>query len=353
MPTPEQTTPTPSAQSPAPQPVEAAAPQNPFTDLIQYARSEWRLFLQSLPEAARRLRQLDQVNYELGVACMQSRDLRQAIFRFRFCLLLNRKHHMAMSRLAVCYYETGRIEEAIAWCRKSLALNPDQPELEYMLAAATGAPCRAIPPNVVLNYFDERAAIYNQEYLEYRHYKGPDLMVTALGASTAEIPVPLDLLDLGCGTGLIGAALKPYARRLVGVDISPRMAELATALRTPEGAAVYDEVVIADLRTYLNDQPQPVYDLISAGLAFRYIGDFTPLAAVLPKALKTGGLLCFTVEKHDQPDGYFLHPEGTFRHGEAYIRNAMQQGGFEALSVTEAELFDGCQGLVCLFRLSR
>lgn len=38
----------------------------------------------------------------------------------------------------------------------------------------------------------------------------------------------LDILDLGCGTGLIGSWFKDYARTLVGVDVSPTMLDMAT-----------------------------------------------------------------------------------------------------------------------------
>lgn len=38
----------------------------------------------------------------------------------------------------------------------------------------------------------------------------------------------LDILDLGCGTGLIGSWFKDYAKKLVGVDVSPTMLDMAT-----------------------------------------------------------------------------------------------------------------------------
>lgn len=38
---------------------------------------------------------------------------------------------------------------------------------------------------------------------------------------------PLDILDLGCGTGLAGAWLKDYAKTLIGVDISTEMVKAA------------------------------------------------------------------------------------------------------------------------------
>ena len=37
------------------------------------------------------------------------------------------------------------------------------------------------------------------------------------------------MLDLGCGTGLGGAAFRPFVDRLVGVDLSPAMIAQAAA----------------------------------------------------------------------------------------------------------------------------
>ena len=39
------------------------------------------------------------------------------------------------------------------------------------------------------------------------------------------------IVDLGCGTGLTGAAFKPYAKRLVGIDLSPKMIEVADQVK--------------------------------------------------------------------------------------------------------------------------
>ena len=55
----------------------------------------------------------------------------------------------------------------------------------------------------------------------------------------------LAILDLGCGTGLAGAAFKPLAARLDGVDLSPAMIEKARARQ------IYDHLQVADLQTAL------------------------------------------------------------------------------------------------------
>ena len=52
----------------------------------------------------------------------------------------------------------------------------------------------------------------------------------------------LDVLDAGCGTGLCGPLLAPYARRLVGVDLSARHAR-----RRRSEKGVYDELVKGEL----------------------------------------------------------------------------------------------------------
>lgn len=47
----------------------------------------------------------------------------------------------------------------------------------------------------------------------------------------------LDILDAGCGTGLCADVLRPYAKSLVGVDLSPQMLALAAKQQ------IYDQLV--------------------------------------------------------------------------------------------------------------
>ena len=49
------------------------------------------------------------------------------------------------------------------------------------------------------------------------------------------------MLDLGCGTGLAGAAFRPHVDWLVGVDLSPKMIEAARA------KGLYDQLAVADI----------------------------------------------------------------------------------------------------------
>src|SRR5207248_233908 len=78
----------------------------------------------------------------------------------------------------------------------------------------------------------------------------------------------LDVLDLGCGTGLCGALLRRWARTLVGVDLSPGMLEKARE------RGCYDRLEQGDLVAVMRTMPARSFDLIVATDVLIYIGDF-------------------------------------------------------------------------------
>jgi predicted TPR repeat methyltransferase len=100
----------------------------------------------------------------------------------------------------------------------------------------------------------------------------------------------LDVLDAGCGTGLCGPLIAPYARRLVGVDLSERMLDQA---RTRD---VYDELVRGELTGYLRDCTA-AFDVVVAADTPENFGPLEEVVASAENALRGGGRLVFTVER--------------------------------------------------------
>ena len=84
--------------------------------------------------------------------------------------------------------------------------------------------------------FDSFAASFESKLAKLL-YRAPELVAAMLADSDVEASKRLDVLDAGCGTGLCGPLIAPYARRLVGVDLSARMLAQAHARK------VYDELV--------------------------------------------------------------------------------------------------------------
>src|SRR4029077_13878734 len=96
----------------------------------------------------------------------------------------------------------------------------------------------------VRRLFDQYAGRYAAALTERLNYRGPTRLHDAVEAVMRAAARPMrfgSVLDLGCGTGLGGAACGPFFDCLVGVDLSPAMiAQAATK-------GLYDRLVTAGL----------------------------------------------------------------------------------------------------------
>jgi predicted TPR repeat methyltransferase len=111
----------------------------------------------------------------------------------------------------------------------------------------------------------------------------PELIIERLALVTAAAS-SLDILDAGCGTGLCGPLLKPFAAHLVGVDLSAGM------LKEAAKSALYDELIEADLTTYMATHPL-AFDVIVAADTLVYHGRLDHAVTAAATALKPGGFL--------------------------------------------------------------
>jgi len=228
----------------------------------------------------------------------------------------------------------GRMEEAMATFRKWAEIHPHDPEAEHFLLACTG---QNVPPRASDDYvrttFDRFAASFDR-VLETLEYQAPDIVAgiveQLLGASQAS----LDVLDAGCGTGLVAPRLRPFARKLVGIDLSPRMLAAAAERK------VYDELAVVELTKYLQASAAS-FDLVVSVDTLVYFGDLAPVAQGLATALRSGGLAVFTLELaagEAAPRGYVLNPNGRYAHTVAYLRQALAEAGLEERELRDVEL---------------
>lgn len=204
------------------------------------------------------------------------------------------------------------------------------------------APDRA-PSAYVAALYDRYAGVFEEDLRQSLDYRGPELLADAVARSLGS--GPFDLLDLGCGTGLIGAALHPIARRLDGIDLSAAMIEQARQ------RGLYDQLTVGEL-TRAADAPA-AYDLVTAGDVFIYLGDLTPSFTAIATALRPGGGIAFSVERIDNGNWSLLHSK-RFGHSAAYLRLLAEQNGFEVLLLEESwarkEHGQPLPGLVCVLR---
>lgn len=258
----------------------------------------------------------------------------EALAAFCEALILNPKFVKARHALGMAYQMLGRLDEAAQVYRDWLAEEPGHPEALHHLAACTGdaVPERA-PDAYVETVFDDFANSFDAK-LAVLHYRAPALVAEAVAQRLGEPRHALDVLDAGCGTGLCGPLLAPYAQRLVGVDLSQRMLDKAQLRQA------YDTLAKAELTAFLEGAQPASYDLIVSADTLCYFGDLRAVFRAAAKALRPAGWLVFTAEAAagGEDAGFRLQPHGRYSHRESYLREVLADAGMAVDGLEQAHL---------------
>ena len=128
------------------------------------------------------------------------------------------------------------------------------------------------------------------------------------------------VLDIGCGSGLLGEAIKMDEIILTGIDLSKNMLLLSKEKN------VYDELIQTEALPFL--QKKNAFDWFFALDVFNYIGDISEIIS-----LCKGKNLCFSIETVKGSDKNFvLTSSGRFQHNPAYIEKLLQENAFKIVS---------------------
>jgi predicted TPR repeat methyltransferase len=277
-------------------------------------------------------------HHNLGVLLnVQGRE-QEAARCFSKVITLRPAHPEARRLLALAHYTLGEPDKAIDIFDGWLQEEPNDPIARHMLAACSGrdVPERASDAFIEAT-FDSFAATFDAK-LASLAYRAPALVAEMLVHAGVAASRSLDVIDTGCGTGLCGPLVAPYARRLVGVDLSDAM------LARARERNVYDELVKRELTDYLQDFPGS-FDVIVSADTLVYFGRLEAVTAAAANALRPGGVLVFTVEELSgdaSNEGYCLSPNGRYRHSADYLARVLADAGLESAIVpTELRLEAG------------
>ncbi len=222
--------------------------------------------------------------------------------------------------LAETLAESRQADAAIDAYRAYLAIDPQDSmgaAARLALLGADPAPAH-LPPAYVARLFDEYAPRFDAALIERLGYRGPQLLKDAvLRTHPGRFA---RAFDLGCGTGLAGAAFRDTVDWLGGVDLSPAMVKKAQA------KSIYDTLQTGDMGVALASLTQPC-DLILAADVLVYVGDLAPVFAAVHDVLTQGGLFAFTVQRTDGAS-YVLGKEQRYSHSRAYIEAVARNTGF-------------------------
>jgi predicted TPR repeat methyltransferase len=206
-------------------------------------------------------------------------------------------------------------------------------------------------PEMTVTYvrrlFDQQAPRFEDSLLNRLAYNGPQKLLDAVITATDGRLRVGSMLDLGCGTGLAGAAFRPYVDWLIGVDVSAGMVNEARA----KGA--YDRLVVSELVQFLRQEADMLakYHLIVAADVFVYSSDLNPVAAAVARVLAPKGMFAFTVETHPG-NAVVLQQTLRYAHGENHVRTALAGANLQPVLIervsTRTEQGEPVPGLLAI-----
>ncbi|MEI9803645.1 MAG: methyltransferase domain-containing protein [Pseudolabrys sp.] len=238
-------------------------------------------------------------------------------------------------RYAAAWFVLGETRErlddrasAIAAFEQARAADPrDRHGAGLHLIRLGATPAAAMPEGYVRALFDGYAPGFDKALTQGLGYRAPELLLRAVRAAAPGQKFAA-ALDLGCGTGLAGAAFKPLCKQLTGIDLSPAMLAQARAKK------IYDRLEEGDVIAFL--QAETVrYDLIVAADVFMYLDNLTRILKAAARVLEPGAWLAFSVETHTG-DGIILRDTLRYAHGGTHVREALAAAGLGVVSLDSA-----------------
>jgi len=180
-----------------------------------------------------------------------------------------------------------------------------------------------------------------------------DARADLAAAKNGGAPAAVDVLEIGCGTGILSLRLAPYVHSILAVDAAEGMVD---ALRHKLSGLKDGDVGanISPLCVLLVDPedaalpPAPdgggrmKFDLITSHLVLHHIADLEGLLRTMYGCLKPGGEVALTDFEDFGPEARKFHPEakmgGVERHGvnAAWFAGLMKSAGFENVDVKAA-----------------
>jgi len=256
----------------------------------------------------------------LAVISQELGRLEEAETSYRKAITLKPDYAEAHNNLGGLLIKLNKIEEAIICYKKAIEIKPDYAEVKHLLSALTGHTTNSAPRKYVENLFDNYAINFEHSLVDKLEYKIPNKIIKMIVAKNSNIQLG-SVLDLGCGTGLIGDEIKKYCSNLEGIDLSKSMLEKASAKN------IYNKLEHKDIVEYLSTEDLDFNYFISTDV-FIYVGELSEIFKLIKSRNKSKGKFVFSTE-HTDRDGFFLEKSRRYSHSKKYIESLCNKFGYK------------------------
>lgn len=265
----------------------------------------------------------------LGNALRKLGQFDAAIGCFREAVAWAPDYAEAHGDLAHALLHEGRPDEALASFREQLRCDPDNVDAAHHVAALSGGPSERAPAEYVEKLFDAYAGSFDSHLQGVLKYDVPRTIASLIAQRLGAPQRGRRVLDLGCGTGLVGEAFAGLGLALTGVDLSRKMLDRA------RDRGRYERLEHGDVLAVMRSEPTARYDFIVAADVFIYLGRLDDVFVECARLLAGGGVMAFSVESPAGAaggDGYRLEKNTRYSHDAGYIDALAEKSGFATIA---------------------
>jgi len=268
-----------------------------------------------------------EAHFNLGKTYWDEQQYEDAKACFQRVLEINPQHARAWHEMGNYYLKHGDKAQAIACFEKYLSLvEVDECGAQLKLSYLNvGDMPERQPEQLVKQTYEKKARTWDQDIVRVdMAFLGPQLVRDAVQQFLPE-KTDMNILDIGCGTGLCATFLKPIASQLDGVDISEHMLEIARRKNH------YDSLFCDDILRYLSNTNEH-YDLVTGSGVLIFFGDLSGMFAAVGQRLKPDGYFVFTLYKSSDAD-IEIRDNMHFAHSEKYVRELAASEGLNVVGI--------------------
>ncbi|RRN67322.1 class I SAM-dependent methyltransferase [Agrobacterium deltaense] len=239
------------------------------------------------------------------------------------------------------YHEkAGETEKAVAAYGKVAQLDTEglfAAELKLAVLGAAETPEQP-PSRYVEGLFDDYADRFETSLVEKLDYSVPQKLAELIGKAAGS-GVFDTIVDIGCGTGLLGVEIRAFANRLEGFDISQNM------LAKAEEKGLYDHLDQADLSLepeasglFTPTLAQHRAGLVAAADVMMYLGSLETVMPLVSALLAPSGFFAFSVEDAGEEDGFVLRESLRYAHSKRYVSELLERTGFSLIEIRKTTI---------------
>lgn len=318
--------------------------QNNILSLSTKIKCAYKSLIEHILTIISKSKDLANTNYELGIFHLNKGNFQDAKMRFIFAIKIKKDFALAHYHLSRCYLNSFEYQKAKIELEKALSIDPSlslaKSRLDFLNETFSG---NYIPIEIIKEDFDIISFKY-EDLMISNHAIYDSLVIDIASMLPAEENGnSYTCLDLGCGTGLVGASLieRVAVKSLIGIDISINMLNLAKSLEI-DNEPIYTKTLVDDINSL--SLVEGKFDIITACISFGYCGDLSVIMNNIDRLSNLGSILGIVVLKSELQDIIFNYSYNSFAFSKDFLENLFKQHNWTIKKEKEVLFSDNISG---------